>query len=90
MFSRLGSDFAEKVEQRRSIRLDCENLPANPLGSLQPAGSMVLCRDRQCFGNRCHDVNYDNTTANRNVPQENWMTRQIRSRLAADTTRSRG
>jgi hypothetical protein len=28
------------------------------LGSLQPTGSMVLDRNRQCLGNRSHDVNY--------------------------------
>jgi hypothetical protein len=26
----------------------------------QPAASMVLDRNRQCFGNRCHGVNYGN------------------------------
>jgi hypothetical protein len=28
---------------------------------LQPAGLTVLDGNRQCFGNRCHDVNYDDT-----------------------------
>ena len=37
------------------IRLDRENLPVDLLGSLQPAGLMVLDRNRQCFGNRCHN-----------------------------------
>ena len=40
------------------IRLDRENLPIDLLGSLQPTGLMVLDRNRQCFGNRCHNVNY--------------------------------
>jgi hypothetical protein len=29
------------------------------LGSLQPAGLMVLDRNRQCFGKRCHKAHYD-------------------------------
>jgi hypothetical protein len=32
------------------------------LGSLQPTSLLVLDRNRQRFGNRCHDVDYDNTT----------------------------
>ena len=53
------------------IRLDRENLPVDLLGSLQPAGLMVLDRNRQCFGNRCHDVDYARQPAGRNVFQEN-------------------
>ena len=38
------------------IRLDRENLPIDLLGSLQPAGLMVLDRNRQCFGNSRHEL----------------------------------
>ena len=44
------------------IRFHRENLPVDLLGSLQPAGLMVLDGNRQGFGNRCHDVDYDNAT----------------------------
>ena len=40
------------------IRLDRENLPIDLLGSLQPTTLMVLDRNRQCFGNRCHQTYY--------------------------------
>ena len=50
----LVSNHAEKMERIGMIRLDRENLPIDLLGGLQPAGLMVLDRNRQCFGNRCH------------------------------------
>ena len=37
------------------VRLDGENLPIDLLGGLQPAGLMVLDRNRKCFGNRRHE-----------------------------------
>jgi hypothetical protein len=42
------------------IRLHLQNLPIDLLASLQATGSMVLDRNRQCLGNRCHMLNYDN------------------------------
>ena len=54
VLAHLVSNHAEKMERIGLIRLDCENLPIDLLGSLQPAGLMVLDRNRQCFGNRCH------------------------------------
>ncbi len=54
VLAHLVSNHAEKMEGVGLIRLDGENLPVDLLGSLQPAGLMVLDRNRQCFGNRCH------------------------------------
>ena len=62
VLAHLVSDHAEKMNRIGVIRLGRENLPIDLLGGLQPAGLMVLDRNRQCFGNRCHDVNYDNMT----------------------------
>ena len=50
----LVGNHAEKMQRIGMIRLDRENLPIDLLGRLQPAGLMVLDRNRQCFGNRCH------------------------------------
>jgi hypothetical protein len=47
-------DQAKEMPRIGMIRLECENLPVNLLGGLQPAGLMVLEGNRQCFGNRCH------------------------------------
>ena len=55
VLARLVSDHAEKMPRIGMIRLDRENLPVDLLGGMQPAGLMVLDRDRQCFGNGCHD-----------------------------------
>jgi hypothetical protein len=46
---------SEQVPGVGMIRLGRENLPVNLLGSLQPAGLMVLDRNRQRFGNRRHN-----------------------------------
>ena len=54
VLARLVSNHAEKMPRIGMIRLDRENLPVNLLGGLQPAGLMMLDRNRQCFGNRCH------------------------------------
>jgi hypothetical protein len=59
------SNHAEKMQRVGLIRLDLKNLPINLFGGLQPTGLMVLDRNRQCFRNRCHDVNYGNTTCQR-------------------------
>ena len=56
----LVSDQAEKMQRIGLIGFDREDLPIDLLGGLQPPGLMVLDRNRQCFGNRCHNVNYDN------------------------------
>ena len=57
VLAHLVGNHAEKMERIGMIRLDRENLPVDLLGSLQPTGLMVLDRNRQCFGNRCHSVN---------------------------------
>ena len=62
VLAHLVGNHAQQMQRIRMIRLDCENLPIDLLGSLQPTGLMVLDRNRQCFGNRCHDANYGNTT----------------------------
>ncbi len=54
VLAQLGSHHAEKMNRIGLIRLDGENLPINLLGGLQPTGLMVLERNGQCFGNRCH------------------------------------
>ena len=59
MIARLGGDYAEEMERIGLIRLNRENLAINLLGRLQPAALMVLDRNRQCFGNCCHEVYYD-------------------------------
>ena len=56
MLAHLVSNHAEKMERIGMIRLDRENLPVDLLGSLEPAGLMVLDRNRQFFGNRCHSL----------------------------------
>ena len=56
--ARLVGDHAQKMDRIGMIGFDLQNLPIDLLGSLQPTGLMVLDRDRQCFGNRCHDTNY--------------------------------
>jgi hypothetical protein len=62
MFAHLVGNHAEKMPSVGMIRLQRKDLPIDLLGGLQPAGLMVLDCNRQCFGNRCHDVNYDGTT----------------------------
>ena len=62
------------------IRLDRENLPIDLLGSLQPAGLMVLDRNRQCFGNRCHEANYGNTTCQPQYAQASEWSLTARNR----------
>ena len=57
VLAHLVSNHAEKMNRIGLIRFSLENLPIDLLGSLQPTGLMVLDRNRQCFGNRCHDVN---------------------------------
>ena len=47
VLARLGSEHAEKMERVGMIRRDGENLPIDLLGSLQPAGLVVLDRDRK-------------------------------------------
>ena len=66
VLAHLVSNHAEKVPRVGMIRLDRENLPVDLLGGLQPTGLMVLDRNRQCFGNRCHNANYGKKT---NRPQ---------------------
>ncbi len=61
-FAHLVSNQTEKTPRIGMIGLDRENLPVDLLGGLQAAGSMVLDGNRQCLGNRCHDVNHENTT----------------------------
>ncbi len=56
VLARLRSNHAEKMERIGMIRLDRENLPIDLLGSLQPTALMVLDRNRQCFGSRCHET----------------------------------
>jgi hypothetical protein len=63
VLARLGSDHAEKMNRIGLTRFNLQNPPVDLLGGLQPAGLMVLDRDRQCFGNRCHNVNKDNMPA---------------------------
>ena len=70
VLAHLVSNHAEKMSRIGLIRFSLENLPIDLLGSLQPTGLMVLDRNRQCFGNRCHSTYYDNTTPTRNVFQE--------------------
>jgi hypothetical protein len=50
----LVGNHAEKMNRVGLIRLGLQNLPIDPLGSLQPAGLMVPDRNRQRLGNRCH------------------------------------
>ena len=54
MPARLVGDEAQQMPGVGLIRLGREDLPADLLGGLQPAGLMVLDRDCQCFGERCH------------------------------------
>jgi hypothetical protein len=61
MLARLVSYQPEKVDRIGVIRISLKNPPVDLLGSLRPAGAMVLDRNRQCFGNRCHDI-YNDTT----------------------------
>jgi hypothetical protein len=44
------------------IRHNVKNLSINLLGSLQAASLLVLDGHCQCFGNRCHNVDYDKPT----------------------------
>ena len=52
-------DHAEKVERIGMIRLELEYLPIDLLGGMQPAGLMILDRDRKSLGNRHHAIYYD-------------------------------
>jgi hypothetical protein len=54
----LVGDHAEKMERIDIIWFGLQNLPIDLLGSLEPTALMVLDRNRQSFGNRCHDINY--------------------------------
>ena len=62
VLARLMGDHAQKMHRIGLIRIEREDLPINLLGRLQPARLMVLDRDGQCFGNRCHAAHYDDTT----------------------------
>ena len=62
VLARLAGDHAEKMNRIGLIRFDLEDPPIDLLGGLQPAGLMVLERNRQCFGNRRHIADYDDTT----------------------------
>ena len=57
VLARLVSNHAEKMPRIGLIRLSRKNLPIDLLGGLQPTGLMVLDRNRQGFGNRCHNAN---------------------------------
>ncbi len=57
VLAHLVSNYAEKMPRIGMIRFSLQNLPVELLGSLQPTGLMVLYRNRQGFGNRCHSVN---------------------------------
>ena len=54
MLPHLVGNHAEKMNRIGLVRFRLEDLPIDLLGSLQPAALMVLDRNRQCFGNRCH------------------------------------
>jgi hypothetical protein len=55
----LVSQQAEQMPRIGMIRLNLQNPPLDLLGSLQPTGLVVLDRNRQCFGNRCHSADYE-------------------------------
>ncbi len=59
VFPHLVSNQAEEMRRVGMIRLDCENLPVELLGRMQPTALMVLDRHRQCFGNCRHGVYYE-------------------------------
>ena len=54
VLARLRGDHAEEMHCVGLIRLDLENLPIDFLGGLQPPRLVVLDRNRQGFGSRCH------------------------------------
>ena len=55
VLAELVSDDPEEVQCLGMIRLDGENLPVSLFGSLQSAGVMMLDRNCQRLGNRCHN-----------------------------------
>ena len=63
----LMREHAEKMRRVGMARVGLENPPINLLGGLQPAGLMVLDRNRQCLGNRRHAAYYGDAPAGRNA-----------------------
>jgi hypothetical protein len=55
VLANLVGNHTEKMPRIGMLRLGLQDPPIDLLGGLQPAGLVVLNRDRQCFGNRCHD-----------------------------------
>ena len=60
VLARLVSNYAEKMPRIGLVWFGLQDLPIDLLGSLQATGLMVLDCERQCLGNRCHGVDYDN------------------------------
>ena len=54
VLAHLVSDQAQQMDRIDLIRLDRQYLPIDLLGGLQPTGLMMLDRNGQGFGNRCH------------------------------------
>jgi hypothetical protein len=61
MLADLAGEHSKHMQCIGMIWLDGENLPVDLLGGLQPTGLMVLDRNRQCLGNRCHNLTASGT-----------------------------
>jgi hypothetical protein len=58
VLAQLVGNQSEIMDRIDVIWLNNKDLPVDLLGSLQTASPMVLDRNRQCFGNRCHAMQY--------------------------------
>ena len=77
MVARLVGDEAEQIDRIGMVGRGREDLPVKLLGDLQPTRLVVLDRNRQGFGNRCHDAYYDVTARGGNVfPKRGHVPRQ--------------
>jgi hypothetical protein len=62
VLAHLARKQSEVMDHVGVIRHNVKNLSINLLGSLQAASLLVLDGHCQCFGNRCHNVDYDKPT----------------------------
>ena len=56
VIARLFAKYAQQMPTIGVCRISLQDLPTDLLGSLEPAGSMVLYGNRERFRNGCHSI----------------------------------
>ena len=79
---------AQRVQGTRVVWFSLQDLAIDRLGGLQPTGLMVLNRDRECFGDGCHGVDYDTPTRGplraSGAPDDGTTLRRVEGEAADD------